>query len=853
MVLILFLVCWSNNGINYDSSYMRILQKVTKSDLKEFEVPSNVEKILGGSTLESAFYECRNSIQTVTFAEGSNLVKIGEFLFAETSVVRVDMSHCTNVTTLSKCTFYQCLYLETLVLPPNLVTIGIASIVNTRISTLIMPDSVTTIASWDATYGGSMSNNYQLKKIVFGSNPQLQYIGSICFSSSAIEEFEFTPNVTSSTIYGNPFYATSVKKFTVSANHQYLSVDDNGWALLDSKKETIILTVTGINKPFTIPSTIKTINSQAFRSSIFSEIIFENMLHNNIKIKTNAFGNCLFTNISLPEGLTDITESCFAVCQNLTTVIIPSTLQKIEKKAFDRCSKLANIILPEGLTTIGDNAFYTCTSLLNIIIPQKVTDFGSSVFSNCNPGINVIFLDDRFQVVQGMLFDNGDLKEYFGTNTTAELIIPSSCTAIPDNLFESKEIKSISFNESSQCISFGFKSFYECKLTSITLPYSLQSIGSECFQNCPNLLEINFTLTNITVIPTKCFYYCQQLKKVIFENSEITEIQGKAFSQTSSLEFFDLENSIVEKIGENAFENSALNSINFPITLNETSPYFFYRSELRKISFRIESYSIKDLPSYGFAECMSLEIIELCDSITVIKDYCFQSCINLRNITLGKGITEIKMHAFENCVLFSKLIIPEESELKTIEEFAFQGCTSFDKIDVKATDRFSFEDRLLMNANQTDIIYYLSNSKEKTILLPSSIVKIADYAFQHANYLNEVLIPSGSLNEIGYRSFYGCSQLRRIIIPKSVTRIQEEAFEGCNMLQCGCVIIHEDVINITLNLNLTKIGINNELVNGYCSSINCPISFNEISCKYSQTNLYSLKILSLIFIGTQHK
>ena len=137
-----------------------------------------------------------------------------------------------------------------------------------------------------------------------------------------------------------------------------------------------------------------------------------------------------------------------------------------------------------------------------------------------------------------------------------------------------------------------------------------------------------------------------------------------------------------------------------------------------------------------------------------------------------------------------------------------------------------------MNADKTNLIYYLPGSKERTLLMSSTIKVIKDYAFHSCLNLYEVMIPIGNLVQIGYQSFMNCTHLTRIYLPPSVEIINQQAFEGCINLKCGCVNIPEQVLtNLQKNnIDLSSIGIDQSLLTGYCKEVKCYISFEQLSC-----------------------
>ena len=84
----------------------------------------------------------------------------------------------------------------------------------------------------------------------------------------------------------------------------------------------------------------------------------------------------------------------------------------------------------------------------------------------------------------------------------------------------------------------------------------------------------------------------------------------------------------------------------------------------------------------------------------------------------------------------------------------------------------------------------------KSIILPHSLKRIGDYAFNGCSSLQSITIPE-SVTDIGPYTFYGCSSLQSITIPESVTSIHEYTFSGCSSLQS--ITIPESVTNIGQN------------------------------------------------------
>lgn len=70
----------------------------------------------------------------------------------------------------------------------------------------------------------------------------------------------------------------------------------------------------------------------------------------------------------------------------------------------------------------------------------------------------------------------------------------------------------------------------------------------------------------------------------------------------------------------------------------------------------------------------------------------------------------------------------------------------------------------------------------QTILLPKSVTSIDDNAFFSCHSLNKVVIYDNSVKTIGMAAFEYCSSLADIILPEGVTTIARSAFWGCSSL-----------------------------------------------------------------------
>ncbi|MFQ7079371.1 MAG: leucine-rich repeat domain-containing protein, partial [Christensenellaceae bacterium] len=85
--------------------------------------------------------------------------------------------------------------------------------------------------------------------------------------------------------------------------------------------------------------------------------------------------------VTLGKGVETIGNSAFYQCLALKSIIFAGegNLKKIDNAAFSHTA-FSEISLPEGLTDIGNNAFFNCEELAEVSIPDSVTHVGAYAF-----------------------------------------------------------------------------------------------------------------------------------------------------------------------------------------------------------------------------------------------------------------------------------------------------------------------------------------------------------------------------------------------------------------------------------------------------------------------------------------
>lgn len=308
-------------------------------------------------------------------------------------------------------------------------------------------------------------------------------------------------------------------------------------------------------------------------------------------IGKNAFMGCKkIINLTIPNSIINIGESAFANCYNISALTIPDSVQTIGFSSFINCSGLNSLKLSNSLKKIGDRAFFGCINLSKVIIPYGVEEIGTWAFEECT-GLSSVTISDTVKTIGYSAFNNcTELKE---------IIIPESVTYIGRDAFtntlwlelKQKENKFVIVNniliDASTCegdvivpdgitrinpYAFGaiwneeFAKF-ESKITSITIPDTVTSIGDGAFSYCVNLTKMIIP-DNVESIESFAFNECSGLTYVRLSN-KMTEINGSLFAYCSNLKSVTVPNTI-QKIGYGAFNKcSSLESIYYSGTETE--------------------------------------------------------------------------------------------------------------------------------------------------------------------------------------------------------------------------------------------------------------------------------------------
>ena len=516
-------------------------------------------------------------------------------------------------------------------------------------------------------------------------------------------------------------------------------------------------------------------------------------------INTNAFSNSQITTINIPAGTDDIYDGAFAQIENLTAITVDAGNSKYTAedgilyedksgnkylKAYPVAKAGTTFTVPSGVYGVSTNGFQQAKNLTTINLPASIQDLPTTKEANgftsatnltaikvdpSNTNFKdedgVVLTKDGKTLVAYPFARHGVLNPaYNGPVVTMHLgevySIPTSVETIGKGAFaKAKEITAVQLNNVKK-ISEG--AFYSVRnLRNVELGASVETIENGAISDTPDLSRFTVDSNNpnymadaegviytknqqelvlypsgrageYSTLPTtkkirnRAFYYAQKVTKVNF-NSALENIDNDAFQTTTALkEITFAAPSSLTRIGTWVFVNTGLTKLELPASLKEIgSNAFKGNNNLKTVTVAANS-QLESIGTSAFTENSNLE------------SFTFEGSTTLK--TIGGN-------AFSNDTKLASFDVP--ANVETIEKAAFDGTSSM---------------------------------KHVTFQAPAKIKKIKEAAFQNASALENIDLPEG-LEEIQKDAFNKCTSLTEIGIPASVNKIDPTGFQQAEKLE----------------------------------------------------------------------
>ncbi len=346
-----------------------------------------------------------------------------------------------------------------------------------------------------------------------------------------------------------------------------------------------------------------------------------------------------------------------------------------------------------------------------------------------------------------------------------------------------EQIQKVNISEGVTCVPGYFFSDYP-SLKSVTIPGSVQKIGSGAFELCTGLTEIVIP-NGVALIDSSAFSGCTGLERIVIPGS-VAEIWNEAFAGCTKLKEVTIQNPDSElSIWNEAFTGcTGLENIIIPDNVSMSSGVF-------KDCTGLKSVELSSGGSRLFENCTSLETVKLRDTTESIEEFQFRGCTALKEITVPGQVRDITSNAFAGCSNLSDIRIEPQNEeyvfengilynswgglaictnkrggstftvpedVTEIEADAFSACTDLTAIEVASNhEEFSSKDGVLYSKDKTALVYYPQGKTGKNFTVPNEVKTIMASAFAE------------------------CSSLKNITFPENVTKIDMGAFSNTKL------------------------------------------------------------------------
>ena len=406
--------------------------------------------------------------------------------------------------------------------------------------------------------------------------------------------------------------------------------------------------------------------------------------------------NSNINSISIPETVTDIGASAFEFCINLSAVHLPEGLTQLSQRLFWGCSKLMSVNIPSTVRTICSYAFNGCRSLANLTLPTSLSFIGRGAFY-ATPWYDALYSE----APDGPLYIGSQLFAYKGDKPTGEFVIKEGTTCV------------------------GYEALRGCdRLTSVTIPSSVNYVDNEAFYGCTGLQAVN-----ITDLVAWCSITFQA------ENRNSSNPLSKAH-------------------------------------------HLYLNGE--EVTDLVIPEGVTSIGDYAFDYCTALTSVTIPDGVTTIGTNAFRGCESLINVTIPSSITTIGANAFIWCFNLDTVHI---SNLTAWCGISFYGTANPLYYGAHLFLNGNEVTDLVIPNGVTNILdgAFFGFKHLKSVTIPYGVSSIGEKAFSGCSALASVTFPK-SLKLISNSAFSGCSCLANANISEGVTSIGEGAFSGCSAL-----------------------------------------------------------------------
>lgn len=468
-------------------------------------------------------------------------------------------------------------------------------------------------------------------------------------------------------------------------NYSVTGIWREGFSRLDNIKVTFPSTLKTIdyeaffnttfsanNTQLTIPYTVSGLGTAAFFKTNITDLVFSDGESSNIGVcaTTETQNNDSQTSTGTKSALETISDFAFAKCKDLKNITFSNSLKNIKQEAFEYCEGLTTVAFLSGLEHIGSRAFNCCYSLAQVYLPNNLfsnssdtnSTIGEFAFSFCKDDMKIQAsstgknLPDSFYKQN----PNWSRKKEFSTDSY-------SISCVSGDMYISS---SWLYQDTGSSVTI--QEYLGDAMENIAFPeiingHPVTDIDKDCFKNLSNEDKVKvkrfFLPKTLVSIPDELF--SSKFSTLTY----VGALQGNnCYTIPTEDNIFDLsklEN--LKTIGENSFQGDRdkIYTIKLPGNLMEIKRQAFL--------------DLKSVTSLSFENRTSSE------SLSIGEKAFFQLGTNVANgnvkLDFPKELIKISNNAFAGANCLSELAIEGNTDKELdISSKVFAGCKNLNKV-----------------------------------------------------------------------------------------------------------------------------------------------------------------------------
>ena len=457
------------------------------------------------ATLDLKGFSNLKSIESFAFANNSSIVEvilpaslsdIKDSAFKGSSIQKINLSECSNISIIWRYAFAECKALNTITFATFTSTddMAVKLAINdyafsgcTALETLNLPENLGALGSY------AFKGCTKLTTVNFVANAKFITPETTGGEDPAPAAYDPAGLVTT---IGDGAFMDCTSLTTITLPYFIARIGNSAF-----ENCTALATFTTMDGADSKTAALRTIGDRAFFGSTSLNNVDVNTTKGVNTIGVSAFENCgQLATINL-SGVTRFVEGVFRNAKALKSVTMSANASiYVGQEAFRNCVTLSDITA--RIAAVEDGAFRNCISLRAItFVSSGIEYIGSNAFNGC-------------VLIQ-------------------KVLIPSSVVAIGDSAFDGcRGITSLTFESSETLQTIGYSAFGGCSLlTRVILPSSLVELNASAFYGCSDLEYVEFG-ENIQTVGEDAFALCATGLEVRFTGKTVPVFTGDIFTAT---------------------------------------------------------------------------------------------------------------------------------------------------------------------------------------------------------------------------------------------------------------------------------------------------------------------------------